>query len=86
MNTYLFEIVSFFKPIAPKSPSPQLSELFELFCKYLAKFSKGSRAFELVSSNLWPQHMSNPHIIANFGSVLCLMHKKKKMPKLNQLP
>lgn len=52
--SYLFEVVSFFNPIAPRRPSPHPSVTFEVDFKCLANVNRGSRAFEFVSSKLKP--------------------------------
>lgn len=68
----MFEIVSFFNPIAPSKPSPHPSDIFDEDLKYLANVSNGSRAFELLSNSFDPHVISNPHIMANFASVFKL--------------
>lgn len=72
---YLFETVSFLRPIAPKIPSPQPSETFDDTRKYRANSNNGSRAFGLISNILDPDVISSPQITANLASVLNLYNK-----------
>lgn len=70
---YLFETVSFFRPIAPKIPSPQPSDTLDETRKYRASNSSGSRAFGFSSNNFDPHTISSPQIAASFASVFNLM-------------
>lgn len=72
-STYLFEVVSFFRPIAPRRPSPHPSDTFEIVFKCLASVNSGSRAFSLNSSKKKPHVINKPHITTNFDSVFNLI-------------
>lgn len=70
--SYRFDIVSFFKPIAPKRPSPHPSDTFDVDFRCLARVNSGSFAFEFDSSSVKPQIINKAQIITNFDSVFNL--------------
>lgn len=80
----LFDVVSFFRPIAPNKPSPHPSETFDEDLKCLARVNNGSRAFSFDSSKLKPHTINNAHIITSLDSVLNL-YRLKNGTKIIQL-